>query len=1284
MPPVPQPPSPTPPSPLPPSPTPPQPPSPAPPSPLPPSPSPPSPSPPLPTPPSPEPPSPEPPSPEPPSPAPPAPSPPSPPPPSPAPPPPPSPPPPSPPPSPPPPPPPPPTPPPPSPPPPAPPPPPPATLTEVSLTGTAYLIGPVTSCTGYTGTGSEANTGNVSTTSTGALSGSSLVGRDRWTTVTVTSCTDAYSGASLPLIASTFSGDVSPGSALPRQTVLTPATSLLTYGATAAPSEANSTVVMAYGMVGANATLATAGPLEALRSASPARRWLAGARMVMADAAVASFVLTASAALAAFPAGSAPGCTSPAAFAAAAFSGLASLASPAAPLDLAAATTFSAGLTAAGAACGVTQATLSSAAVAPITAQADLLYATAVAGLALPPARLTEATALPLAPLAAAARAVSVVGARAAAALGAVGGGGLGVAELVADWPSQLASAGVSLGAMAAGLGLDPLPEPSGLRLLLRGSGPLTLCQVSLRNVYHATTVSASSDLAGAASLTGASSGMVTVLSGCRDSVLSVDRTVNHKFALQVLLPLPAGSAVVNAVGALATAAFLLAFGSTTAAPAGPRHITADDYARVYAYFGVGRSGSRVPLPAGTDFVRQGWAAGGAMDARAYLLNVRLEAALGPAAEFVSGLLGGSPGVDAVASGLVGRLAADLAGGTLDLDSADYVQRIMKENYKARAGSGSASGSASSSVRRRLRAVQLTDEQLDSVTATAAASISQTSVLIAQLDQQVEASPDNATAASAAMFGGAQVASVAQTSLSASLASLAAAAASGDTAAVAGLQAQVAANFSGTNLRNQVTSAAVDTTSVSGGQSDTSTQSGSDGQGSGGGGSGPSAGLIAGVVVGGVALLAAVAVVALAAKRRRDRRDFAFQHQGLVAYDGAEYGGGEDDSNQQGRASRRSRGPGPGLGEPSAGGAIVLDDRPGGGTVAAAPWEQGPPGDAAAAAAAATSAADKRKPRRGLRKPAEEHVTLAASPAAAAAAASAASSGPSGTHPHPLRSAHPSHSALHPRSEGHSRSHASQPGSPRTPHSPHSPMYASPGHGSGGNGSGGDDLEMAVEDLDSGPVLPAPPLAAAAAAQTSADVLRARPRRPPRAGGAAGSQLRARSRLSEAGTGSTEPALGPSLLGPATNRRASETGGADAGGAAAGRGAAPFRPTKARRSSGVVPEGVAQRALADEGPWAARSARSEPHLKQPRPLRGAAARGEEAAGSSAPSAGPSPGPLSRASRASAASAVSGAAPRTERPRRVAPEVHDESAVVPFQLEEEEQRPPRSPARRVWN
>jgi hypothetical protein len=78
---------------------------------------------------------------------------------------------------------------------------------------------------------------------------------------------------------------------------------------------------------------------------------------------------------------------------------------------------------------------------------------------------------------------------------------------------------------------------------------------------------------------------------------------------------------------------------AATQAASRPRHIAASDYAAVYGYWGVGLPGARDVLPANTDFVRQGWPRGGLLDARAYLINSRLLAALAPACDF---LLGGA------------------------------------------------------------------------------------------------------------------------------------------------------------------------------------------------------------------------------------------------------------------------------------------------------------------------------------------------------------------------------------------------------------------------------------------------------------------------------------------------------------------------------------------------------------------------------------------------------------------------------------------------------------------
>ncbi|KAG2446823.1 hypothetical protein HYH02_008383 [Chlamydomonas schloesseri] len=684
---------------------------------------------------------------------------------------------------------------------------------------------------------------------------------------TSSTCTDSFTTATaLPYsLSSPWSLAPAPSSTSPLPLTITPATSLLRFlpaGSAAAAAAPAAAIQTAYGMLGVSdaASVGLTGPLDALRLASPASR-LVGVRMLLADAALSSAVVIAAGALAAFPAGSLPACGTADARADAVQKALARLAtrtSASSPsLDLTSTTLVSEAVAAAAMdACGGTVATLTQADVARVLSSAAAAYAAtagadfaalsatapnAVGGNAVV-SRAVELTALPLEAVSAAARIAAVTAARLPAALANLGADANAVSSLVSDWTNQLGAAAVATDAMAARLGLPALASPAAARLSVRSSGVLTQCQVSARSVYlGGAALRATTDITGVATLSSMPSALVTVPSGCRDAALSVNgRTVTTKVGLQVLLPAGVDTAVINAAAALATAFFFISnsaassSASASASSTAPRHILPSDFQAVYAYFGIGAAGAADALPANTDFIRQGWGSGTALDARAYLLNARLMSALGPTCEFVSALLKGARTPEQVAYGFVGQMARDLQAGAL---------------------------------------------KLDSLLSTVADTVVQSSAILSQLDTQVTsaaaAGQPVESVATAAVRSAAQVAAVQQGSLATTLGQLAAAATSGDTTAVTQLTTTLSTNFTGEALMQQVNTAAVDTSAITTGtgvaQSSGTASSGTPVDTS-------TIAMAAGVAVGGAVLVFGVAVVAIVVvKRRRARSAFAFR-----------------------------------------------------------------------------------------------------------------------------------------------------------------------------------------------------------------------------------------------------------------------------------------------------------------------------------------------------------------------------------------------------------------------
>ncbi|KAG2491566.1 hypothetical protein HYH03_010134 [Edaphochlamys debaryana] len=300
------------------------------------------------------------------------------------------------------------------------------------------------------------------------------------------------------------------------------------------------------------------------------------------------------------------------------------------------------------------------------------------------------------------------------------------------------------------------------------------------------------------------------VPTGCRDSVLSnANTTVSAPYALTTLLPLGFNAATIDLTAHVATAAYLAggmaSANKVNAAAPLPRHITAADFASVFNYFKIGVPGAADALPAGADFVRQNWGTA-PVGARAFILNVRLSTVLTPAASFLSGVLGGRPSTADTAALLLSRIASDMIAGNLTLEDQNYLTSLMVSVYTDITGK-------SSSRRRYMLATTLTFDQLKSIIAKVASTVSQSSAMLVQLDKQISAAAETGQTldTAAVLTSAAQVSSVASSSMTQALTALAAAVSSGDLAAVDALTASFEASFSGTALRTAVESAAVNT-----------------------------------------------------------------------------------------------------------------------------------------------------------------------------------------------------------------------------------------------------------------------------------------------------------------------------------------------------------------------------------------------------------------------------------------------------------------------------------------
>ncbi|KAG2493856.1 hypothetical protein HYH03_008072 [Edaphochlamys debaryana] len=645
-----------------------------------------------------------------------------------------------------------------------------------------------------------------STSPLGAWSGSAAAGGDGTCTAISLEpsglCVDGFAGVPLPhtLSALWCTPAALAGSApsAPSPLLLSPATTLLRRSAAAAASSAatataEGALAEAYALLGVDTSAAAAsapsgdapaGALAALASSSAASRQ-AGVRMLFADAALTAAVTTIAAAIgAAFPAAAADGagglgaqCASGAQRADLAIS---VLAARRAPLNLTSADLFSRVLDDTAAACGLDAAALASPTASAVFSQARALHGALEAELRLGQAgvsgsssssssgssRVDELTALPLEVVATAGRVVNVVARRAPAALAAAaaGDGGLAAAALLQGWTSELGAATVDLGAMAASLGLGAVPPAvAALQVSARSTGALTSCPASLP-------------------------------AGCRDSALSVNGTVVPSvIPLQALLPIPASPdarAVMNTVAAVSSSAFVQrATSATTAFP--PRHVSAHDYAVPYTFYGIGVAGGTDALPAGCDFVRQNWPAGSALDARAYILNVRFESVVAPAAQLLSGLLGGAQAAtpEGIAPGLLSLMAGDLLSGALSLESDGYVESLAT------------AGAAAPATARHLLELSSAGRSL-AQTCQTCPGLDTVPRLLKSIDSSVAASDssESPSALADAMNSAARAAAVAQTSLSTALSDLGAAATSGDPAALSSQLDSLNSRFTGSSL----------------------------------------------------------------------------------------------------------------------------------------------------------------------------------------------------------------------------------------------------------------------------------------------------------------------------------------------------------------------------------------------------------------------------------------------------------------------------------------------------
>ncbi|KXZ44989.1 hypothetical protein GPECTOR_60g768 [Gonium pectorale] len=603
------------------------------------------------------------------------------------------------------------------------------------------------------------------------------------------SCVDSFTGLALPFAIAGMLYRPSSGAA---SATATPVTRLLQYASTSA----DDAVLSSYAMVGVDASSAQTGAVEALRSSTQATR-LTGLRMLAADTRLSSLIVIASASLAAFPAGTIPACATAETRATAVYKALARQASAAA-LDLTSSSLLAAVLTDAAATdCKAAEATTSRSEVTALVAQAAQLYQTAAASLSLSNSSVqAELLALPLAALSLASRVSYVVQTAGAPSLASLAGNPQAVAQLTGGWTAQLNAAPVRLAAMGYALGFTAIPAD--LRLTVRSTGALAACKVAVENPYQMTATTATTDDKGAVNLTSAMGPLVTVPAGCRDTVLSTaNSTVVTAIPLPVLLPIGTDNATIDSVSALVTAVFKA---SAAAATWAPRHISSADYSTVYNYFGVGRSSAADALPAGADFVRQNWNATLPIATRAYLLNLRVAAVVGPTSKFVAGYLKAGYTPDVVARVLLSTMAQDLLSAGLKLGDQDYMTKVMVNYITAQQAT------------RRSLATTLSISQLTAVISAVASTVSQSTAILTQLDQQVASAAAAGSPVDAAVVlrSAAQVASVQQTSMSAALAELADAAAAGDATALEALTTAFTANFTGSALQAHVQSASVD------------------------------------------------------------------------------------------------------------------------------------------------------------------------------------------------------------------------------------------------------------------------------------------------------------------------------------------------------------------------------------------------------------------------------------------------------------------------------------------
>ncbi|KAG2446821.1 hypothetical protein HYH02_008381 [Chlamydomonas schloesseri] len=738
----------------------------------------------------------------------------------------------------------------------------------------------VTQCNGKAGPPGELL--DVTVDAAGALSGKgTAVGYSKQLTVSVsgTACTDAFTGLRVPF--ALVAPWASPASFVDGVSgiVVTPTTRLLAATAPADPS-----LAAAYALVGVSVPAGTlapnAGPVSALKSAIAATR-RTGVRMLFADAALTCLATAASVA-------TTVACGTADAAAAAVFSSLAARAGSGA-IDLFRGDLAAETVAAAAAACGKD---------APAGAATDAaaLYGKVVGELSLTAdaARAAEFVSVPLVAAATAARVLALVQGRGTAA--------------TANWAIELEAASINRGAISAALGLSPaLPAaPVSLRLNVRAAGPLTQCQVLFRDYTSSPasgTRTPTTDAAGVVSMPGVTVGLASVPGGCRDNALSTaTRAFASKFAMRTLLPPGLETAALDAVSYLASAVFTMDQArSLKEESAPPRLISVEDYKKVYNALGV-----TDPLPAGTDFARQNWAAdtaaGVTLISRAYLLNQKLQGALGPTCGFLAGLTRGKRSVDDVVAAFIDRLASDLIDGSLRLDDIKaYINGLMRAyllNGASLPVAYPAAKFASASSGRRL--LQTADpaadlltfdlDQLGALLDSVATAVADSSSKLVQLEQQVAAAAAAGTRVNIAdtLQQAAQVASVQQSSLSDALSTLAqevaAAVAANDTAALSSkLQAateSIKADYAPDKLSALIQSAQVNTAAIKTvAEAGTAVDPPAGGGGGNGDSSGISGGAVAGAVIGAVVGAALIAVVALLViKRRREHRTAPSSH----------------------------------------------------------------------------------------------------------------------------------------------------------------------------------------------------------------------------------------------------------------------------------------------------------------------------------------------------------------------------------------------------------------------